>query len=542
MADKNDSIFGGLLNDLANLNPDKQKGVKKGVIVDKDSGDKSVRINPALNSQEKKRYENIFNIFKNVVFPGEEAKRASEDKEAKQSQIDQVTNNAGSSKNKSSMSMGKMGALGMLAGVLAASKPTRDGLEGIVKVLKALKSIGLLFKSGGMLKGLKSLGAFLKNSKLGTMFTKYFSQLMTTLRGLKSTLMSSKLGKSISSAVKGVGGMMKGFKAIFGGIGKVFGAVTKPIAKIGAALFKGTGFLLKSVGKIGKVLGPKLKFIPIIGSIFNFMTAWEAFGNGNIGRGIWELISGVAGLIPGAGTLVSGLMDGASLLYDLMSDSEEGAGIRELTKGTGTKLKEFFGGIGTKIFKIFSGIGDWIVGLSDTLLAPVKAAISMIPGMGDFFDEAEDLPASSRVTAQLSNHAQMDAISDRVGRDVYMEAMRQSTPDRKAWLAKQGYVQAPSAQDAIVSGGKVTRLDNADQAIALKAGGAIDRMLKDRSGAINVDEAELFNVMKDVGKQQLKNLIEMNKKLSQIVLNTTPIPEGGEVSLYTNPMWKEYVQ
>jgi hypothetical protein len=49
----------------------------KGVVVDKDSGDKVKAVNPNLTSSEETRYEKIFKILKEVISPGPEAGRSA---------------------------------------------------------------------------------------------------------------------------------------------------------------------------------------------------------------------------------------------------------------------------------------------------------------------------------------------------------------------------------------------------------------------------------------------------------------------------------
>lgn len=74
--------------------------------------------------------------------------------------------------------------------------------------------------------------------------------------------------------------------------------------------------------KVTKLLPFKLlKGLPLIGSLLNFGFAYKAFKEGEIGKGLWELTSGIAGLIPGIGTAVSIGMD--MIMY--MFEQEEAA-------------------------------------------------------------------------------------------------------------------------------------------------------------------------------------------------------------------------
>ncbi len=73
-----------LINKLNTLNAQQQMAAAgvadelfKGVIVDKDTGDKVKAVNPNLTSSEETRYEKIFKILKEVISPGPEAGRSA---------------------------------------------------------------------------------------------------------------------------------------------------------------------------------------------------------------------------------------------------------------------------------------------------------------------------------------------------------------------------------------------------------------------------------------------------------------------------------
>ena len=88
----------------------------------------------------------------------------------------------------------------------------------------------------------------------------------------------------------------------------------------------GSNFLPAALKTIGKLLPiGVLKKLPLIGSALNFYDAYEAFNsessNGaNISKGILSLSSGIASLIPGAGTLVS---IGLDVLNAMMFETKE---------------------------------------------------------------------------------------------------------------------------------------------------------------------------------------------------------------------------
>ena len=128
--------------------------------------------------------------------------------------------------------------------------------------------------------------------------------------------------------------------------------------------------------KVGAKIGLKgLKMIPFIGSFVNFYYAYDHFSKGEYFDGAWELVSGIAGFFPGAGTVVSMLMDGYKIYAEVLANKEE--------EETGTKPsfsdillrqgKELATFIGKKIadgkvpilsglFKFGRGIGKLITG------------------------------------------------------------------------------------------------------------------------------------------------------------------------------------
>jgi len=511
MADDNQTGLTGLLQGLRNIDPDKQKGVKKGVIVDKDQGSKSIRINPALNSQEKKRYENIFTIFKNIVFPGDEAKRASSG--SKQSQIGSVTNNIGS---KSGKSIGSgLGMEALIAGTLLAGLVT------------------------------------------------FWDEIKTGIQDF--------FGETLPNA-----GVL---------VGKGLAAGGKILIKMAGKIFP------RLAGLTGKAFLKAARLIPFVGAAASFALAYMSFeDNDLIGMGL-NLISGIVNLIPGVGNAASIILDGFIIMREFqrsdMTDEqklEEKEGLIKKMKGwiKNSLVDKFrylpiIGGMirmGEGYLKMASG--DVSGGLKDLFISTfsfmggdgfgkaAEAGLDITLGMikdkpdpenkyqvtGSVFKElrnrlkdkvitfltelAGKIGGAVSETFVMAKYATFGALTDGLGAVSNMFGNAASGVGNLLGFGN-------SAQDAIVSGGKVTRLDNADQAIALKAGGAIDRMLKDRSGSVSVDEIELFSEMKEVGKQQLKNLIEMNTKLSQIVSNTAKPSTEGDVSFFTNPFLSEYV-
>ena len=391
-----------------------------------------------------------------------------------------------------------------------------------------------------------------------------------------------------------------------------------------------------------------LKGLPLLGSLINFGMSWDAFNRGDWGVGLWELVSGIAGLFPGIGTGISIGMDMIMWMYE-SNNPKDDAGNRSMSFGDwiwnktieiGTKIwdavvagkvplisglykfgegivymmsgnfakgfeswsailpamlgqgdnEEFlmafdaftdmlgegtynmavkakkqgdkhfnwiadvFSKVGNVLKGMFTALYDWVDGAITAGLNKIKSVIpEVFGGGGDDFEtskeqrEQEETDRASRISTQLSNHAQMDAIKDKVGLDVYREAMRQAEPDRKAWLKKQGYVPTPINDGFISKDGNVTRFDDQDDILAAKSGGPIDKLL-DANSAV-------MGELNSVNKNQLNVLISIRDGINMLVSNagsstatggstatgsSTATGGGTEVQFTTNPLTQEF--
>lgn len=388
----------------------KKKG-EKGII--KDSAG---RVSSTLTPEEEVKYSKIFSIFKDVVFPGPEAGK-----------IGGTTAKAQAAKTQMGASMtSSLGATGgdastwmaALAGAILLM-PWKDIFQTIWRSIKGAFAFGDLIKALGIddllrmgkskiLKTFNGMIDMLKNSK----FMKMLDGGLSSLAEFGSKLKNSKWGKSALV-------MIDSIKNVFRGFEKVFSTIARPIQKVGSAMFKGAGAIVKMVGGAGAKFLQFGKFIPFIGSIFNFTTAVQAFGNGEYGRGILEIISGIANIIPG-GQGISAILDGGLLLYDLFSENKTGEGTRDLFSGIGTKLKEMFSGVGDAILGVFGWMGDALTGVFDIYknlvggifskgFDLVKSALGSLPGVGgfitDLIDGAADFTADMFGTSSSASQA-----------------------------------------------------------------------------------------------------------------------------------------
>ena len=305
--------------------PASKKGVpasKKGVIKDGEG-----KPNPNLSSPEKARYSAIFKLFKNIVFPPDEAKRLKGTKISKVIKADKVTSpEKGEKGEKSKVSWKLLAALGAMA------------------------AAALLFDTLGPIGRFITKAAF-KLKTLGSVFM-----------GI-TKILDKVLGTSITKSIDGI---VTGIKGFFSGIGRRilgFLGVGGKAAKGGSVLAKGGGLLKTllsgAVIKIGGKLLKVLKFLPVIGSFISFGFAIARFKKGQIIPGIFEILSGILGFL-GPLKFISLAIDGGLMLYDMFTaknKKREKAGLKKLS---------FFGWVkqlGSKLISVLAylpGIGGII--------------------------------------------------------------------------------------------------------------------------------------------------------------------------------------
>jgi hypothetical protein len=120
--------------------------------------------------------------------------------------------------------------------------------------------------------------------------------------------------------------------------------------KLGAKLL--IGYLKKTASEIGPKLLKVIKWLPFVGGVAGLALAYLRFKEGDWIAGIFELVGAVADFIPGAGTVVSWIIDGGLLLYDILKtpkvEGQEGkptttttnfmSTMKDLAKTVGNKL------------------------------------------------------------------------------------------------------------------------------------------------------------------------------------------------------------
>ena len=121
-----------------------------------------------------------------------------------------------------------------------------------------------------------------------------------------------------------------------------------------------SSMLMKGIGMFAKI-GSKLKFLPLIGSVLSFGSAWSRFKNGETLKGVLDLASGITGLFPGVGT---GLSIGIGALNSFLDYQEEKGGFSSTTAMMGSWVKSLWDWVkNTPFVKTILNITDGIANL-----------------------------------------------------------------------------------------------------------------------------------------------------------------------------------
>jgi hypothetical protein len=482
---ENSNYLSGFL-DLLN---EKRESAEPGVV--KDSAGK---VSPTLTPGEVGRYKNIFKIMKDVVDPNPEAADLESTKAGKVGKTSQIKEAAtGGGDGGGNMAMGGILALVAAAGLLAAYlKDLKERLQDI----------------------------FGKGNVEGT---EYIIRGLNSLRGIFGML--NILGKIFKPLVKGFD-LLKNSKAF-----KSLGGAAAKVIKVGSKIGKAAGSLFKIIGKVGKTIGKKLKFIPFLGSIFNFMTAYEEFQKGNYIRAGLELLAGVLNLIPGIGNVAGSAINGVLLIYDLMSSNEQGKDLRDMLGNPGEKLKALVAPIIDKIVGFFKGIGEWLIEGAGAMADLIKKGLKKF--LPDLFVDNEptleekrnqDWNASQQMKQQARDRRmtpeeqRADAILNMTPRELKYFKKTNVIMDGKITDEMLKSVGAEVDDGIIYRNGKATRIDGQDSLLAAKPGGPIDKMLDQNRG---------------IQTQQLKVLLEIRDGINAL-------KSSGGMSFSNNSLTQEF--
>lgn len=193
--------------------------------------------------------------------------------------------------------------------------------QGLSKAGTAIKG-GVSFAKDFSLDSIYALGEKLGDSKLVNSVKNAISKVDDFFKWSSDLLGSTKLGSMIEPFLMKIDNFVLSTKkagtAIKGGvdlISKTFGAFTSTLRHAGKILTTVSG-TSKLAGALKPFSKTALKHIPVIGSIFSFLSAFQRFNSGDKIGGTIDMLSAIVNLVPGAGTFISIALDLVNLARD----------------------------------------------------------------------------------------------------------------------------------------------------------------------------------------------------------------------------------
>lgn len=425
--------------------------------------------------------------------------------------------------------------------------------EGLMKIVKG---IGSLF-----MKGIK----LLKSTKLG----KFFAELGDDIAKL---FKENKIFKTIF----GEAGI---FSKVFGKAGffaKIFGE-----ASVFAKLFDVAGDAAKILtggffGKIFKGLGKTvLKRLPILGSLFSFYDAYKELSSGDYLSGFTSLISGIANLFPGVGSVVSIGLDFLNYLFktesmqDFKANLNQGLFTQAFSSLGDTLVKKMpflkwfydlseniggaLAGDTESIIKLFDqfglgALGKWMFGntMMDKAEAFVDASLFeklLITGIvqpamqlvewftnlfGDLIKSAKD-KIKSILPDFLVSKDEYDPAAETKKLEEGLKAKKAQKLKEQEMMLKQQKDQSfeqvndftSIPENIIKRGDDIKKFSKDDAIMGFKPGGDIDKMFKNVVKFLG-DTLNSNKELVDIGKKQLDLMhLLTEKNNSNLVNNST---------------------
>ena len=245
------------------------------------------------------------------------------------------------------------------------------------------------------------------------------------------------LGTKLAGGKNFIPYLTKNIQKIF--TGDLFsGAILKPITRIAKTLFSGS-FLKTLAGqamKWGGVLLKGLKFVPLIGTLISFYSAWGRFQKGDVLGGIIDVASGIAALgsfFPGIGWVGSAISIGLDVFNAFLDYKQEGTGLSKgqvignffapITDWIADKFSQerlrnmpVFGGI----IRMAEGVGQITTGdVSGGLITILKAIgwMTPLPFLGEMLGFI-DMVGGSNTTSGIP-----DSIKKQLNPDIFVESI-----------------------------------------------------------------------------------------------------------------------
>jgi len=504
-----------LINKLNTLNAQQQMAAAgvadelfKGVVVDKDSGDKVKAVSPNLTSSEETRYEKIFKILKEVISPGPEAGRS-----AAASRLDKEAQVAGMSGPGSLIKTGKEKTASLLAALPLLYEILKDNLatafgalgnflktrfkkvfEGFGKrLISIFKGIGSFIskqfvRAGGFIKGIfTGLMKSPAGVKLTGAIAGFFTSLRNNFTSIKTSVMKQATRLTASLGIGGISTAAQAAKASVAGSG---GAIMNSAAKNPGSVVGGTAAGKAILAGTATAANPTF-----LGGLFNkgkslfkAVTSPIAAAKQSLGRllgpNLKSMGKGILKRIPVLGTLI----EAPFAAYDIKKYSQDPELGEEQIKTA----------IGNRVIAGLAGIAGGALGIA---LASIGGPAGWL--FGTLAYAGGDL-LGRYLAGQFTQHVPMTALGGMV-----MDAFPNFT-------AKARANQGTKVNDGIIyHGGQTVRINSKDDVLALKRGGPLDRMM--RPNSMDIGSAQVFGDMKEFSRLQLETLIDIKNGIVTLV-------------------------
>ncbi len=485
----------------------------KGVVVDSKSGSKARNVSPTLTTNEKSRYQNIFKILKDIIDPGPEAgKSTTTSRERKEANVSDAAKVAANGKVEQKQADNWLNKLLAGLGILAFAKKILDSLtKGLKSILKKMgsfikKGLAAAFKSAkailkgigkSALKAIKSASKFagkmfskLANSKAVTAlkgaFGAAFNRLKDVFNGVKNAVMkqASKLKNAIAPGAKAVASKAGSF--------------------LGGLLDKGKNLVSKGAQGIKYVGGQAVKGV-------------KAVGGALLSKGKTAATVAMKGLTAGGKGVLGVLSKFAKL--PIIGPVIEGF----LIKGDLENLQEQFaaGEISQEELETKAGrrVMTGVTALGGSALGGIAGSLIPIPIIGTLAGAV-----AGDILGRMVGGVVADTLLNPYKRDVGKFALSR--------------MNGTPMQDFIVQNGAIVPFSNKDQVLGMKTGGAIDQLISSQDG-MGIEQAAVFNDMRELGKAQLQTLVAIKNGINALVAGAGSSP-AMEVNLKPNTLTNEF--
>jgi hypothetical protein len=280
-----------------------------------------------------------------------------------------------------------------------------------------------------------------------------------------------------------------------------------------------SSMLLKGVGMFAKV-GSKLKFLPLIGSVMSFASAWDRFKNGEVIKGVLDVASGIAGLFPGVGTALS---IGVGALNAFLDYQEEKGGFASTSVMLGSWVKGLWDwakntSFVKTILNLTEGITDM---LSPSNMRKGLETLNRVPYFGSFAGVLLSIVDSFQTTTDANGNKKTNfsftSLANNLKKNIFknMSALIPEGMGIRKWFADLLGVNY-NEKDETVTQTPIATIPKRELTKVEK------QVIKNLPTEYNEED---HNKIQEKGKANLERRKEINSKLETLKNSTNQTPE-----------------